>query len=267
MSYSFKLKNKNLNIIKILLILSFICNSLSWGNRGGQREKGPEKDLYKILEITKQANKDDIKKAYKKLSRKFHPDKDQNNKEKFVEISEAYEILSNVNKRRVYDTRGYQEAKNAGNEGEGGDGDMDIFSSFFGEGRVKKENKNEDQRIKLKVSLNDLYNGKELNYKYTRNVICPHCRGTGADSEDDIKVCTKCGGQGMVIERQQIAPGYIQQFQRQCPKCAGQGKMINKSCNVCSSSKIVPSIDDMSVYVEKGMTEGQEIVRIILFKI
>ena len=263
MSFSINLKLKHITLIKILITLSLICNSLSWGNRGGNREKGPEKDLYKVLEISKQSTKEEIKKAYKKLSRKYHPDLNKNNKEKFVEINEAYEILSNVNKRRVYDTRGYQEAKNAGNENEGEGGDMDIFSSFFGGGRGKKENRNEDQRIKLKVSLSDLYNGRELSYKYTRNIICPHCRGTGADSEDDIKVCTKCGGQGMVIERQQIAPGYIQQFQRQCPKCGGVGKMINKSCHVCNSSKIVPSIEDMSVYVEKGMTEGQEIVSFI----
>lgn len=250
-------------MFKIVIIISILTLSFSWGGRGSNRhEKGPEKDLYKILEITKRASKDEIKKAYKKLTRKYHPDKNPDNKDKFVEITEAYEILSNSNKRRIYDTKGYQAAIDSSNNNDDNN-DMDIFSSIFGGGRMRKENKNEDQRIKLKVTLNDLYNGKEYNYKYTRNIICPHCRGTGANSEDDIKVCTKCGGQGIIMERQQIAPGYIQQFQRQCPKCNGQGKTISKSCNVCNKNKIILSIEEMSVFVEKGMSDGQEIVRLI----
>lgn len=249
-------------LVLLIASISFLSLVSCWGFGGGQQErkKGPEKDLYKVLEITKRATKEEIKKAYRTLTRKYHPDRNPEYKEKYTEINEAYEILSDQKKRRVYDTRGYQAAKSADSQGD--NDDVDLISSFFG-GGGRRMNKNEDTRIKLKVSLKDLYNGKELSFKYTRNIICPHCRGTGADSDDDIKVCEKCQGQGVILERQQIAPGYIQQFQRQCPKCGGKGKTIRRSCHVCSGNKIVPNIEDMSIYVEKGMTDGQDIVSLI----
>lgn len=244
-------------LLTLVISICIFSNINSWGGGFRNQEKGPEKDLYKVLELTKRASKEEIKKAYRTLTRKYHPDRNPEYKDKFTEINEAYEILSDQNKRRVYDSKGYQAAKSAGLEQE--HDDTDIISSFFG-GGGRRVNKMDDQRIKLKVSLSDLYNGKELSFKYTRNVICPHCRGTGADSDDDIQVCDKCAGQGVILERQQLAPGYIQQFQRTCPKCGGKGKTIRRGCHVCSSNKIIPSLEDMSVYVEKGMIDGQEIV-------
>ena len=125
---------------------------------------------------------------------------------------------------------------------------------------MKHENKHDDVRIRLRVSLKDLFIGRELNFQFSKNVVCPHCRGTGADSENDVTQCNRCGGQGVILERQQIAPGFVQQFQRQCPKCNGKGKIISKKCHVCSGDKIVPGLEELSVYVEKGMKDGQEIV-------
>lgn len=223
------------------------------------KAKEEKKDLYKLLEIERKATKEEIKKQYRRLSRKYHPDVNPNSKDKFTEITEAYEILSDTKKRRVYDTKGYQAAKNYGNNEQGGHDDMDILSRFFG-GGMRRENKLEDMRIKMKVSLKNLFIGKEFNFKYTKNVICPHCRGMGADSENDIHVCGKCKGQGVILETRQLAPGYVQQFQKQCPSCGGKGKVIKKTCHVCKGDKIIPSIESLSVYIEKGMKNGQEIV-------
>ncbi len=92
--------------------------------------------------------------------------------------------------------------------------------------------------------------------------MCPHCRGSGADSFDDVTTCDRCGGQGVVLERHQIAPGFIQQFQQQCPKCKGKGKMIKKNCHVCQARKIVKGLEELTLYIEKGMPNGAEIVNI-----
>lgn len=238
-----------------VLLLCEVCIIVSNNN------KKENKDLYKILELTKRATKEEIKKQYRKLTRKYHPDISPGTKDLFTSITEAHEILSNPKLRRIYDTKGYQAAKSAENSPDSNHDDMDMLSRFFG-GQVKRENKNDDMRIKLKVSLEDLYNGKEFDFKYTRKIICPHCRGSGAESENDIKPCTKCKGQGVVLETRQIAPGYIQQFQKQCNHCGGKGNIVSRECHVCHASKIIPALETLSVFVEKGMKNGQDIVSI-----
>jgi len=135
-----------------------------------------------------------------------------------------------------------------------------MFGNFFGGGQQGGgEQRDSDLRIRLRVSLLDLYIGKEIEYTYTRNVVCPHCRGSGADSHDDIKECDKCQGKGHILQRQQIAPGFIQTFQTNCPKCNGKGKMIGLSCHVCHGDKIVKGLEELTVYIEKGMMDGHEI--------
>lgn len=246
-----------MKVICIFINIVFLNITIQWGSR---QNKQPEekKDLYGILELNKRASQEDIKSQYRKLTRKYHPDKKDGNLEKFRDISEAYEILSDSNKRRIYDTRGYEAAKNSNSPNGQNEDEDDVFSSFFG-GRMRKENKMDDQRIKIRVGLSDLYSGKEFFFKFSKNIICPHCRGSGAESDDDVQVCQKCGGNGIIIERQQLGPGFVQQFQRTCPKCGGKGKTVTKSCNVCKSEKIIPTIEEMNIYVEKGMSNGQEI--------
>lgn len=259
-----KLRSHFFYVILIFLLVSFLTPDLvsCWG-RNNARQKGEEKDLYKILELPKNASKNDIKRQYRKLTRKYHPDVNPNEKERFTNIAEAYEILSDDKKRRIYDRQGYQAAKEADMHGEGhggGDPFADIFSSFFGGGRARHENKHEDVRVKLRVSLKDLFIGREISFHFSKNVVCPHCRGSGAESDEDVKQCGRCGGQGVILERQQIAPGFVQQFQRQCPSCNGKGKTITRNCHLCQGEKIVKGLEEMSVFVEKGMKDGQEIV-------
>lgn len=223
-----------------------------------------EKDLYKILGVKRDATANEIKRKYRQLSKLYHPDKNKSKEasEKYVEINEAYEVLSDNKKRRLYDRGGMEAVNRNGQMEEAGD-EFDFFGSFFGGGRRRqRENRDEDLRVKIRASLKDLYTGKEYEFTYTRNSMCPHCRGSGADTMDDVTTCDKCGGQGMIIERKQIGPGFIQQFQRTCPKCGGKGKMIKKECHVCHGQKIVKGLEDMTVFIEKGMENGSEIVSI-----
>jgi DnaJ-related protein SCJ1 len=269
------MENKNkLNKIHLLLLctifLVLFCNIYSYGyghgrggygGRGGHQKKEviEKKDLYKILDLTRRAGKDDIKKNYRKLTREYHPDRNPDFREKFQDISEAYEILSDRKKRRIYDLKGYHGYKESV-KNEGQNNQHQMMGGMFGMMGGQQKDKLEDLNIKLKVSLADLYNGKELNFKYTRNTICPHCRGTGGESEDDVAPCKKCSGSGWTMETHQIAPGYVQQFQKPCPKCAGKGQIITTQCHICGGVKLHPSIEEMSVFVEKGMKNGQKIV-------
>jgi len=273
--------NNKLNKIQFFLFciifLILFCNIYSYGyghggrggygggygGRGHKKEEIEKKDLYKILELTRRAGKDDIKKQYRKLTRQYHPDRNPEYRDKFQDINEAYEILSDRKKRRVYDLKGYHGYKESlKNENQQHANEMmGMFGGMMG---GRQRDKLEDLNIKLKVSLRDLYNGKELEFKYTRNTICPHCRGTGGESEDDVAPCKKCNGSGWTMETHQIAPGYIQQFQKPCPKCQGKGQIITTQCHVCGGVKLHPSIEEMSVYVERGMKNGQKIVSLIV---
>jgi hypothetical protein len=155
----------------------------------------------------------------------YHPDKNKSKdaEEKYKEINEAYDILHDNKKRRLYD-RGCMDAVNrAQHQEEGGMDPFDIFSQFFGGGgsRRSRENRADDLKVKVRTTLKDLYMGKEYEFTYTRSAMCPHCRGSGADSYEDITNCKKCNGQGVIMETRQIGPGFIQQFQRECPKCGG----------------------------------------------
>lgn len=222
-----------------------------------------EKDLYKVLGVKRDATANEIKHKYRQLSRLYHPDKNKSKEanEKMVEINEAYSILSDNKKRRLYDRGGMEAVNRQGQMEESGGDPFDIFGNFFGGGRRRqRDNRDEDLRVKIRASLKDLYIGKEYEFTYTRNAMCPHCRGSGADSLDDVTTCDKCQGQGVIVERKQIGPGFFQQFQRTCPKCGGKGKMVKKECHVCHGNKIVKSMEEMTVFIEKGMENGAEIV-------
>ncbi len=224
-------------------------------------EISAEEDLYKILGVKRDATANEIKRKYRQLSKKYHPDKNKSKEasEKYVKINEAYDILSDNKKRRLYDRGGMDLVNRQSQMQEGGGDPFDFFSQFFGGGRRRRDNRDDDLRVNIKATLKDLYMGKEFEFLYTRNVMCPHCRGSGGDDPDDVTTCDRCNGQGMVIERRQIGPGFIQQFQTKCPKCGGAGKMVKTTCHVCHGDKIVKGMEDMTVFVERGMTSGMEI--------
>lgn len=114
--------------------------------------------------------------------------------------------------------------------------------------------------MKIKLTLEDIYNGRELPVTYYKMAICPHCRGSGADNPEDVQVCNDCGGQGVVTETKRLGPGFVQQFQRTCTSCNGQGKTMTSTCHVCRANKQVKNLDELTVFIEKGIADGHEYV-------
>ncbi|CAB1120802.1 HSP40 [Ectocarpus sp. CCAP 1310/34] len=233
------------------------------GGGGGGGRRGPPADvdtteLYQILGIEKDASENEIKKAYRKLALKNHPDKG-GDPEVFKEITMAYEVLSDPEKRKVYDKYGKEGVESEG--GAGGQSPEDIFSMFFGGGgRKGGPRKGEDDRHKLKVNLEDLYNGKTCRLAVTRNKVCTVCEGIGGKPGAE-KPCDKCQGRGVQVQFRQIGPGMVQQLQSACSSCRGEGKVINErdKCKTCSAKKVVTERKVLEVHITKGMRNGQKI--------
>lgn len=213
------------------------------GGMGGGPDPSADVDtekLYETLGIAKSADEKEVRKAYRKLAAKHHPDKG-GDQEKFKEISAAYEILSDKEKREKYDKYGLEGVAEEGNPGHGA---SDLFSMFFGGGggggrsRSGGRKKGPSVNHPLKVSLEDLYNGKTVKLAVNRKVIV-------GNPED----CRRCRGQGVIMEMRQIAPGMISQTQRHCDECNGQGYKAEKK----QQRKV------LEVHVDKGMKNNQKI--------
>ncbi|CDP15561.1 unnamed protein product [Coffea canephora] len=233
---------------------------------GRAPKKSDNTRYYEILGVSKNASPEDLKKAYKKAAIKNHPDKG-GDPEKFKELAHAYEVLSDPEKREIYDQYGEDALK----EGMGGGGGMhdpfDIFQTFFngdpfnrGSSRGRRQRRGEDVVHPLKVSLEDLYSGTTKKLSLSRNVICTKCSGKGSKSGASTK-CSGCQGTGMKVTIRQLGPGMIQQMQHPCNECKGTGETINDKdrCPLCKGEKVVPEKKVLEVHVEKGMQNGQKI--------
>ncbi|XP_051120639.1 dnaJ protein homolog ANJ1 [Andrographis paniculata] len=233
---------------------------------GRAPKKSDNTRYYEILGVPKTASPDDLKKAYKKAAIKNHPDKG-GDPEKFKELAHAYEVLSDPEKREIYDQYGEDALK----EGMGGGGGMhdpfDIFSSFFGgspfgggSSRGRRQRRGEDVVHPLKVSLEDLYLGTTKKLSLSHNIICSKCSGKGSKSGASTK-CMGCQGSGMKVTIRQLGPGMIQQMQHACNECKGTGETINEKdrCPQCKGEKVVQEKKVLEVHVEKGMQNGQKI--------
>ncbi|KAF3790724.1 DnaJ protein-like protein [Nymphaea thermarum] len=230
--------------------------------------RGPKKSdntkYYEVLGVPKNASPEDLKKAYRKAAIKNHPDKG-GDPEKFKELAQAYEVLSDPEKREIYDNYGEDALK----EGMGGgNGDpFDLFQSFFGgspfgggSSRGRRQRRGEDVIHPLKVSLEDLYNGTSKKLSLSRNVICSKCKGKGSKSGASMK-CAGCQGSGVKVSIRQLGPSMIQQVQQHCNECRGTGETINEKdrCPQCKGEKVVQDKKVLEVVVEKGMQNGQKI--------
>ena len=236
--------------------------------RGARRSSSDNTKYYDVLGVSKNANEDEIKKAYRKAAMKNHPDKG-GDPEKFKELGQAYEVLSDPEKRELYDQYGEDALK----EGMGGGGSsfhnpFDIFESFFGgasfgggSSRGRRQKHGEDVVHSLKVSLEDVYNGTTKKLSLSRNVLCPKCKGKGSKSGNAGR-CYGCQGTGMKITTRQIGLGMIQQMQHICPECRGSGEVISERdrCTQCKGNKVSQEKKVLEVHVEKGMQQGQKIV-------
>jgi len=208
------------------------------------------------------------------MAMKWHPDKNPDQKkeaeDKFKEISQAYEVLSDPKKRKLYDQHGEEGLK----EGGGGGGFRDAHSmfadlfggfggGFFGGGRGEREGpkKTQDVQFQLGVALAEFYQGKTKKLSIERNVICIECVGKGSVKEGAVVNCERCQGRGIEIITRRLGPGMVQQLQTHCQKCGGKGEVINEKdkCKVCKGDKVVPKQQQLEVIVEKGMRQGQKI--------
>ncbi|KAJ1815942.1 DnaJ- protein scj1, partial [Coemansia sp. RSA 2599] len=252
-----------LHVAVVLLCIFTICIDVAAAATG--------KDYYKILGVSRDASQQEIKRQYKTLSRKHHPDKnpgDEEAHERFIELAEAYEVLSDDEKREIYNRYGEEGLKNQGGAGGGGGfhDPFDIFAQFFGghvrfnqRGGARAKPRGPDAHIRVPVSLLELYTGTEIEIDISKQAICPHCDGSGAASPDDIETCPVCSGSGMRIVKQVLGPGIVQQMQTTCDECKGKGKKIAKPCPHCKGTRVHREADFLAIRVEPGMADGEQI--------
>jgi len=221
-----------------------------------------ETAYYDILGVKPNATVDELKKAYRKLALKYHPDKnpDADSAEKFKQISQAYDVLSDAKKRELYDQHGEKGIKEGGGGYESHSA-FDIFDMFFGGGRQRRApNKGKDVYHQLAVSLDDMYNGTSRKLALQKNVVCDKCEGRGG-KQGAVQKCTTCKGSGTQVIINQFGVGMYQQIQTVCRDCDGQGERINPKdmCKTCQGHKIVKERKILEVHIDKGMEDGQKI--------
>jgi molecular chaperone DnaJ len=243
-----------------------------------------KRDYYEVLGVNKNASKDEIKTAYRKLAKKYHPDLNHSPDapKKFEEVQEAYDVLYDDNKRQQYDQFGmaaFQQGASTGGAGNPfagggfssqgfGDVDLnDIFQSFFGGGSSRGgrsssssslPRKGEDSLYRVKISFMDAVNGRHISIPVTYDEPCSNCGGSGAESQSDISTCPDCGGTGYVRTRQQTIFGTMES-EGPCPRCHGSGKVIRHKCHVCGGSGYNRVHKDLDVNIPSGINDGQQI--------
>lgn len=227
-------------------------------------------DYYNLLGLKKSCSTSDIKRAYRTLSKKYHPDKNPGNDtahQKFVQVSEAYEALSDGTSRKIYDQYGHEGLENHKRGGQGGGqahDPFDLFSRFFGGGGHfggggNQVRRGPDSEVRIELPLRDFYNGREMEVTIEKQQICEECEGSGS-ADGVVDTCNKCNGRGIVVQKHQLAPGIFQQVQTHCDKCGGQGKKIKHICKVCGGAKVVRKPVILTAEVEKGMSKGHRLI-------
>ena len=241
-----------------------------------------KRDFYEILEVSRNATPEELKKAYRKQAIRFHPDKNPWNKEaeeKFKEAAEAYEILSDPDKRKRYDQFGHAGVGGAsGNQGFGqgmsmdeifrhfgdifGGGFEDTFGSFFGGGGGGRGRKTvhhgSNLRVKVKLDLSEIAKGVEKKIKVNKYIPCNTCKGSGAKGGNAYQTCPTCRGSGHVTR---VTNSFLGQMQSTsvCPQCGGEGQIITDKCTDCAGNGIVKGEDVMSIKIPAGVSDGMQL--------
>jgi len=239
-----------------------------------------KRDYYEILEVSKSASKDEIKKAYRQKAIQFHPDKNPGDKaaeEKFKEAAEAYEVLSDDNKKARYDQFGHAGMGGAGGFGGAGMSMDDIFSHFgdifgdmggggfrfssFGGGRHQQSqrlSRGSNLRIKVRLTLQEIAQGTEKKLKLKKYISCKSCGGTGAEGNHGFTTCSTCNGSGQVTRITNTILGRMQTSST-CGNCGGTGKVITKKCTSCYGEGIVQDEELVTVKIPAGVAEGMQL--------
>lgn len=219
------------------------------------------KDYYNILEVDKNSSPDEIKKAYRKMSKKYHPDinKESDAESKFKEINEAYDVLSNSEKKSNYDRFG--DPNGGGFGGFGGAGGFggfdinDIFGDIFGGRGQQKQKKGRDLRVKVSLDINDIINGVKKKIKYNRQTTCIPCNGLGGS--DPIN-CTSCDGSGQRMTIQNSILGQIRTMS-ECVDCSGRGKKVTNKCGSCNGNGTTLKDEVIEVDIPAGVSNGMQL--------
>ena len=236
-----------------------------------------EIDYYKILGVDKSATADEIKKAYKKVAIKYHPDRNPGDKEaeeKFKQAAEAYDVLRDPDKRARYDQFGAAGVNGTGGYGGFGGQGMDIndifshFSDIFGDmgfggfggfsgGRrgAHPQHRGGDLRLKVKLSLQEIAAGVVKKFKVRKNVTCTECHGTGCETGHSAETCKTCNGSGYVVRSQRSFLGMVQ-TQEVCPTCGGDGMVISHKCKKCHGEGVVPGEEIVEIEIPAGVAAG-----------
>ncbi len=240
------------------------------------------RDFYDVLGLKRGASADEIKKAYRSLSKELHPDKHKGDKAaeaKFKEVNEAYETLSNPQKKQMYDQFGSAGANMGGGGGGGFGGGQgfggfdfsgfqqgdassfsDLFEGFFGggAGRARQSDRGEDREVEMTIDLADAFTGVEKNISVRKLHACDRCKGDGAEEGSKISTCTECGGTGQVTHMTQSIFGRLQQ-RVICPKCRGSGKVPEKACSKCQGEGRTQQDVSLSISIPAGIRDDQSL--------
>ena len=242
------------------------------------------KDYYKTLGVNKDAEKDELKQAYRRLAHQYHPDKTGGDDKKFKEINEAYSILSNDEKRQQYDQFGTTFEQGGGSgfdfSGFGGQGvnfeDLfrngfsaqsgpdsgwdfsDIFSAFGGGARRTRKEKGKDILVDMEITLEEAFSGIEREINLKKMIVCPHCKGMGGEPGSGKKNCPDCDGSGQTQQTKRTIFGTFSQISI-CQKCAGSGEVLEKECKECHGAGRIQDIETIKVDLPAGVDNGQTI--------
>ncbi|MBP3726970.1 MAG: molecular chaperone DnaJ [Bacteroidaceae bacterium] len=241
-----------------------------------------KRDYYEVLGVDKKATEDEIKKAYRKIAIKYHPDRNPGDKEaeaKFKEAAEAYDVLHDPKKRQQYDQFGFDGPAGTGGFGGGAGFSMDdIFSMFgdifggrggfggfsgfggFGGGGGQRVSRGSDLRLKVSLTLQEIATGTTKKFKVKKNIPCPHCHGSGAADGSKAEQCPTCHGSGVEIRTQQSIFGMMQ-TQTECHTCGGEGTVIKNKCLHCGGTGVVKGEEVVEVTIPAGVEEGMQLTK------